>query len=199
MKEYEIRSFDAELEYNNESRTLKGYAVVFNSESRIKDNVYEVIQPTALDGVIQNSDVFALYEHDKSRGILARSNHGTGTLALQIDEKGLFFEFEAPNTSLGDEVLEMVRRGDISKCSFGFIIKNDGYKCIRREDGTILCVINQIAKLFEISLVSIPAYNDTCVEIKRSIEAMEEEEAKRAKEELKTYYNNLRNKYLETK
>ena len=197
-KKYEIRSFDTDLEYKNENRTLRGYAVVFNSESRIKDNVYEIIKPTALDGVIQNSDVFALYEHDKSRGILARSKYGDGTLTLQVDEKGLFFEFEAPKTSLGDEVLEMVKRGDIGKCSFCFWLDNGGCTFSKREDGTILRVINQIAELADISLVSIPAYDDTCVEIKRSIEAIEEEETKRAKEKLQTYYNNLRNKYLTT-
>ena len=198
MKENEIRSFDSELEYNNESRTLKGYAVVFNSETRLKDNIYEVIQPTALDGVIQNSDVFALYEHDKSRGILARSKYGNGTLTLQMDEKGLFFEFEAPNTQLGNEVLEMVKRGDVSKCSFSFRVEKGGCKYNKREDGTYLRVINQIAELADISLVSQPAYDDTYVEIKRSIEAIEEEETKRAKEELQAYYNNLRNKYLTT-
>lgn len=187
MEKYEIRSFDTDLEYKNENRTLRGYAVVFNSETRLKDNIYEVIQPTALDGVIQNCDIFALYEHDKNRGLLARSNHGNGTLALQVDEKGLFFEFDAPKTSLGDEVLEMVKRGDISKCSFCFRVEDGGCKYNKREDGTYLRVINQIAELADISLVSQPAYENTHVEIKRSIELMET---------LKTYYNNLRTKYL---
>ena len=196
MKNNEIRSFDIDIEHDSESRTLRGYAVVFNSETRLKDNIHEIIQPTALDGVIQNSDIFALYEHNKDRGILARSKFGTGTLALQVDEKGLFFEFEAPNTQLGNEVLEMVRRGDVSKCSFAFRVEKGGCKYNKRENGTYLRVINQIAELADISLVSQPAYDDTYVEIKRSIEAIEEQEAKQAKEELEQYYKKLKSKYL---
>lgn len=196
MENNEIRSFDIDIEHDSESRTLRGYAVVFNSPTRINKDVIEVIEPRSLEGVLERSDIFALYEHNKDRGILARSNQGSGTLALVVDEKGLAFEFEAPRTQLGDEVLEMVKRGDVSKCSFAFRANKDGYTVRKQADGTYLRTIQQFDQLFDISLVSQPAYQDTSVEIKRSIEELEEQEAKQAKEELEQYYKELKSKYL---
>ena len=81
-------------------RTVEGYALLFNTPS---DGLSftEVIQRGALDGVLEKSDVFALLNHDQSRGILARSKYGQGSLILSVDDKGLKYRFEAPNTVLG--------------------------------------------------------------------------------------------------
>ena len=196
MENNEIRSFNVDIEHDNESGLLRGYAIVFNSPTRINKKIEEVIEPQSLNGVLEKSDIFALYEHDKNRGILACSNQGTGTLALVVDDKGLAFEFEAPRTQLGDEVLEMVRRGDINKCSFAFRCSKGGYTVRKQSDGTYLRTIQQFDQLFDISIVSQPAYPTTSVEIKRSIEEIEEQEAKEAREELEQYYKELKTKYL---
>lgn len=160
----EIRSNEIISQLAEESRLVEGYAVVFNSRSIDLGGFYEVIDKNALDGVLERSDVVALLDHDKQRGILARarSNKERNSLNLTVDDKGLAFSFEAPKTALGDEILEGVRRGDITSCSFAFTVKEDEFR--KEPDGTILRTIKQIDKLYDISLVYNPCYDDTSVD-----------------------------------
>ena len=92
------------INQNPESRSVSGYAIIFNSESKDLGGFNEVIEPTALEGVLERSDVLCLLNHNEDKGVLARCNQGKGSLTLEIDEKGLRYSFEAPNTSLGDEL-----------------------------------------------------------------------------------------------
>ena len=109
-----------------ESRHIEGYAIVFNSLSNDLGGFREIIEPTAItDELIKNSDILCLMNHDIKKGVLARSYQGRGSLKLDIDEHGLHYSFDAPKTALGDEVLEGIRRGDISKCSFAFVCGED--------------------------------------------------------------------------
>ena len=158
----EIRNNETINSTNSESRLVEGYAVVFNSRSVDLGGFYEVIEKGALDGVVEKSDVVCLLDHDIKRGVLARSRNGNGSLQLTIDDKGLYFCFEAPKTSLGDEILEGVKRGDISSCSFAFTVDDDEYT--QTEDGTIIRTIKKIDELFDISLVYKPAYDETEVD-----------------------------------
>ena len=154
-----------------DSRTVEGYALVFGKQSRDLGGFTEVIEPTALEG------------------ILARSKYGTGSLELTIDDTGLKYRFEAPNTVLGDELLEGLRRGDISTSSFAFTIGKDTWT--KKEDGSYLRTINSFKELFDVSPVYRPAYDDTSVKIDtRSFEAFKEQE----KKELDAYYEELRSK-----
>ena len=107
---------------NEDSRIVEGYAIVFNSESRDLGGFTEVIEPTALEGVLQQSDILCLLNHNEDRGILARSKYGAGSLKLEVDSTGLKYSFEAPCTNLGDELLEGLKRGDITTSSFAFTI-----------------------------------------------------------------------------
>lgn len=72
-----------------ENRTVEGYALIFNSESNDLGGFTEVIDPSALDGVLERSDIFCLLNHSKDRGVLARSKFGTGSLTLEVDNVGL--------------------------------------------------------------------------------------------------------------
>ena len=65
-----------------DSRKVEGYAVVFNSESRDLGGFVEIIEPRALEGVLEQSDILCLLNHNEDKGVLARSNKGTGTLEL---------------------------------------------------------------------------------------------------------------------
>ena len=65
-----------------EDRTVEGYALVFNSESKDLGGFTEVIEPSALNGVLERSDVFCLLDHNKDRGVLGRSRYGSGSLTL---------------------------------------------------------------------------------------------------------------------
>ena len=147
----------------SESRLIEGYAVVFDSMSEDLGGFREVISRDAITPeTINKSDILFLLNHDVNRGILARSRNGQGSLKLEIDEKGLKFSFEAPHTALGDEVLEGIKRGDISKCSFAFTVNSDTYE--KQPDDTIVRTINSIAQLYDASVVYFPAYSETEVD-----------------------------------
>jgi hypothetical protein len=57
-----------------ESRLVTGYAIIFNSESKDLGGFNEVIEPSALDGVLERSDVLCLLNHNEDKGVLARCN-----------------------------------------------------------------------------------------------------------------------------
>ena len=168
----ERRSFDIEFR-EQESRKVEGYASVFNSRSKDLGGFTEIIDPAAFNGVIERSDVLALLNHDQDRGVLARSRKGVGSLTLTIDERGLHYSFDAPNTALGNELVEGLKRGDISTSSFAFTVA--GEKWTKEEDGSYLRTITQIDKLYDVSPVYNEAYEDTSVAL-RSLEAARAEE-----------------------
>ena len=155
----------------SESRHIEGYAIVFNSLSNDLGGFREIIEPTAIDDeLIKNSDILCLMNHDIKRGVLARSYHGRGSLKLDIDEHGLHYSFEAPKTALGDEVLEGIRRGDISKCSFAFVCGEDNWT--KDENGEYIRHVKKIKNLYDVSLVYHPAYDET--EVKADTRGLDE-------------------------
>ena len=218
--EKEVRYIDnSEVRAIEDTRNVDGYALLFNVTSRNLGGFVERIDPGALDGVIEQSDIMAVLNHDASRGILARSRYGVGSLTLSVDEKGLRYTFDAPRTALGDECLEYLRRGDITQSSFAFCVKEDSWQ--KQEDGTYVRTIKSFDRLFDVSPVYEPAYFGTNVscrsfdefkaeearieeearqkaeqEEKERREAEEAEEAEKA-EKLKVYYDELRKEYQE--
>lgn len=138
-----------------EENIVEGYALKFNKESRDLGGFIETISPSALDGV-DLSDVRCFLDHDSSK-LLGRTS--SGTLSLKVDEVGLRFRCVLPNTSVGRDAMELVKRGDLNQCSFGFTVKEDAWT----PGETMHRAINKIGQLLEISLVSIPAYDDTDV------------------------------------
>lgn len=155
----------------SESRHIEGYAIVFDSLSTDLGGFREIIERGAInDELINNSDIVCLLNHDIKRGLLARSYHGRGSLKLEIDEHGLHYSFDAPNTDLGDEVLEGIRRGDISKCSFAFVCDEDNWT--KDENGEYIRHVKKIKKLYDVSLVYHPAYEET--EVKADTRGLDE-------------------------
>lgn len=145
---------------SNDNRHIEGYAMVFNSLSNDLGGFREIIEQGAItDELIKNSDILCLMNHDIKRGVLARSYQGRGSLKLDIDEHGLHYSFEAPKTDLGDEVLEGIRRGDISKCSFAFVCGEDNWT--KDENGEYIRHVKKIKNLYDVSLVYHPAYEET--------------------------------------
>lgn len=185
----EIRNTNFELRaLENDSRMVEGYAIVFNSESNDLGGFQEIIDKRALDGVIEKSDILCLLNHNEDKGVLARSKFGKGSLALEVDEKGLKYLFEAPNTALGDELLEGIKRGDITTSSFAFTVGKDNWE--KREDGSYLRTIVSIQELFDVSPVYRAAYDATSV--KADTRGLDE--IKQKEQELDAYYNELRSK-----
>ena len=155
----------------SESRHIEGYAIVFNSLSNDLGGFREIIEQCAItDELIKNSDILCLMNHDIKKGVLARSYQGRGSLKLDIDEHGLHYSFEAPKTALGDEVLEGIRRGDISKCSFAFVCGEDNWT--KDENGEYIRHVKKIKNLYDVSLVYHPAYDET--EVKADTRGLDE-------------------------
>ncbi|WP_299935357.1 HK97 family phage prohead protease [uncultured Nitratireductor sp.] len=145
----------AATEVRAEGRRLVGYAAVFGQEARIADFT-ETIAPGAFQrSLAGGGDILALVDHDKSR-VLARTK--SGTLRLSEDERGLRFEIDVPDTTLGRDLLTMAARSDLGGMSFGFSVDPDGDEW-RGEHRTLRAVT-----LHEISVVqSFPAYDGTSV------------------------------------
>ncbi|MEL6970496.1 MAG: HK97 family phage prohead protease [Bacteroidota bacterium] len=137
------------------SRTIEGYAAIYGSESVELWGFNEIIEPGAFDEA-DLSDVRALFNHDPNQ-ILARSK--SGTLELVLDEKGLKYRFDAPESPVGDHVLTMVRRGDISESSFCFVIVEDSWE--DRGDELPLRHLRKIGVVHDIAPVTYPAYEKT--------------------------------------
>lgn len=158
-----------------ESRTITGYAILFNTPSAPlyeydDEEEREVIAPGAVtQELLDASDIkFTMYHNRQI--ILARSKWGKGTLKYRIDEKGVAFEFEAPKTADGDTALELVRRGDISGCSFMFRTHyyDSAYvsRDVKRENGKTIVTytVNTITGIYDFTLAADPAYPDTSCE-----------------------------------
>lgn len=183
----EIRNIASQVIADEENRTVEGYALLFGVSS---DGLSfeEVIERGALEGVIEKSDVFALMNHSQSRGILARSKQGNGSLTLSVDSKGLKYRFEAPKTVLGDELLENIRRGEINESSFCFDVEKDTWE--KKSDGTWKRSVSKIGNLYDISPVYNAAYSKTSVYM-RGKEQAEAELARLSSENLNEYYSNI--------
>jgi HK97 family phage prohead protease len=175
--EREIRNLPshlAEVRASKDSRTIEGYGIVFNSESRDLGGFREIIEPGAVDKVLENSDVLALMNHDISRGVLARSSMGSGSMQLIPDSKGVKYKFDSPNFDLGNELLEGIRRGDIKSSSFAFSV-GDGQRWVKRDDGSYLRIITKFDQIYDMSPTYREAYADTTVAI-RSLDAFKKDE-----------------------
>ena len=150
----EYRSFRIEAREQG-SRTVSGYGSVFNSQSEDLGFI-ETIDPNAItEETIKRSDVFATLNHDMDK-ILARCKYGSGSLELKCDDKGLYYRFDAPNTDLGDELLEYLNRGEIDSSSFAFTVKRDEWT--NGDDGKHYRRILEIDQVFDISPVFCAAY-----------------------------------------
>lgn len=212
----EIRNTTFQVTANDEKRTVEGYAMLFDTKSDGLGFV-EVIERGALDGVVSKSDVLALLNHDERRGVLARSKNGSGSLTLAVDSKGLKYKFESPNSSLGDELLENIRRGEVSESSFAFTVEEDKWE--KREDDTWVRTISKIGRLYDVSPVYSAAYSKTSVYLRGKEKAEEDmknaidEESRKAEEEekrkrddqaqkekedaaLASYYENIEQEFL---
>lgn len=194
--EKEIRLIN-DVRASQDSRKVEGKAIAFNSVSCDLGGFVERIVPEAIDeDIINNSDIFFLLNHSDDRGILARKRNGLGSLTTDIREDGVYFSFDAPKTSLGDELLEYLRRGDVTQCSFAFTVKDDNWE--RKQDDTYIRTILQFHRIYDMSAVFTPAYDDTKVKCARfaEIKAQEAEEARRKIEELEKQREQELNNYF---
>jgi HK97 family phage prohead protease len=150
--EIERRTYSASIE-KGEERNVKGYASVFEKFSQDLGGFTEVIAPDAFEGRLDD-DVRALFNHD-SNLILGRTT--SETLRLFVDENGLGYDVDFPNTTYANDLLESVRRGDVTQSSFAFTVRDDEWLF---EDDKIIRRVHRVEKLYDVSPVTYPAYTD---------------------------------------
>lgn len=177
MKEQkEIEKRGGELQIEVSDRLVSGYAVIFDTWSNDLGFYEKILKGAITEDTIKRSDVICKLNHDDQK-VLARSKYGEGSLILEVDEKGLKYTFEAPRTQYGDELLEYLRRGDITGSSFAFTIEKDEFSYqwpFDKDADPVLCrEVIKVDKLFDVSPVFTPAYEATSVQNKRKLEEVE--------------------------
>lgn len=167
---------------SDEKPVIVGYAAVFNKYSEDIGGFRERIAPGAFSNVL-GDDVRALFNHDNDM-VLGRSK--SGTLKMQQDETGLLVEITPPDTQLARDLMELMKRGDVDQMSFAFRTGKDTWAI--DEEGNVERTILEFKALYDVSIVTYPAYPDTSVAL-RGLDAFR---ASSAKPEAVTDYQALR-------
>lgn len=156
-----------ELEVSEDGRSYSGYGVVFNSDSvpmmvwDERRGAVEVVEQITADSLRETdmTDVISAYNHDFSK-IMGRTS--AGTLELKQDSNGIYYRFEVPNTTYGNDLIESTKRGDVKGSSFVFSMDwEEGYEIEEREDGKLIAKPKKINRMYEIGPVVMPAYPET--------------------------------------
>ena len=172
---------------NDDSKmVLEGYALKFEKETELWKGFKEVIRNGALDNT-DMSRVFLLFNHNDDVILAGTSNN---SLELQVDDIGLKFRAELVDTQTSKEVYTLAKQGLLTKCSFSFKTASCGYKYSRIDDKNELGEIVDIETLYDVAVVTYPAYDDTEVyardikALEREHERINEERANKAKERM---------------
>ena len=143
---------------DKQPKTIEGYALLFNSPSKDLGGFVEVISPKALSGV-DLSNVIMLDQHDYSKPLASVK---AGTLKLDTDDKGLHFVATLDDSvSYANDAYQNVKSGNVDSMSFRFDIDDGGDEFTRDESGKVVRTIKQVKDLFEVSTVTVPAYDDS--------------------------------------
>ena len=159
-KEPEIRtnSVDFEVRAEGDGMTFTGYASVFNSPSEDLGGFVEYVAPGAFKRSLQSrNEVKLLWNHDAGEPLASLRG---GTMQLVEDERGLKVTAQLPQTSRGKDVAELLRLKTIDSMSFGFNVIKDSWS----RDGQTRTL--ESVRLFEVSIVSFPAYESTTAQVR---------------------------------
>ena len=183
----EVRNLTTQtLKANDTEKIVEGYAVKWGKPSHIMRDkrgrkFVEVFEKGAFMETLEREDQRALWNH-KTDHVLGRVK--SNTLELEEDEIGLRFKLNLPNTQVGNDLYELVKRGDIDGVSFGFNNANDKWS----KENTLFKRTITKANLYEISCVTFPAYPDSEVSNRNlEIEITDDEDIRKKLLLLKTY------------
>ena len=145
-------------------KMVTGYAAVFHrdgdsgTEYRLGTDIVERIAPTAFNRAIQEKhDARALFNHDPNM-LLGRA--AAGTLRLSVDQRGLKYEIDVPDTQIGRDVATSIARGDLAGSSFSFRINGKaGQRFDKAKDHDVRTILD--VDLFDVGPVTYPAYEGT--------------------------------------
>ncbi|MFA5442860.1 MAG: HK97 family phage prohead protease [Bacilli bacterium] len=175
----EVRISDLKPNSQEEAMILEGYALVFNKETLIGDDkrgFVEVIEPTALIST-SLKDVPLKYNHQDNFLVIARTRNAS--LVLSTDENGLRVTANLLDTQSNRDIYSAVKAGLLDKMSFAFTVKDQVWD---RSGNIPKRTIKAIDRLYDVSIVDTPAYEDTSI-YARSLEAMDMELKALEKEE----------------
>lgn len=148
----------------SDGNTLEGYAILWDVRSSPINEFGRRFTETISKGAFRNlnsNDIKLYYNHDKSMPLARTQN---GTLTLTEDEKGLKFRAELPNTTLGNDVRELLRVGTLTgEMSFGFIATREKWN-EKKDQRTVT-----EADLYEISVVQDAAYPQTSSQLRKQL------------------------------
>jgi len=185
---------------------IEFYAAVFNQRSKLLfENgryFYEIIERGAFDELLakDNLNVKAVVNHDDNK-LLGRTK--SGTLQLEVDDFGLKAIVKVGKTTLWNDTLEQIERGDLFESSFKFKNNKSDESIRRDENGDLVKTIRKISSLYDVSIVDDAAYSNTIINARlRSFEEFEEfEQAELKRKEqveaelvtLRNYINKIKN------
>ena len=183
MKRSEYRSikFETRVEEKQEGGkklVLRGYPILFNTETSVYDYWYgevrETILPTALEGT-DLTNVYLITGHNiEPDKVLGRNGIN---MRMEVDETGLFFECELPNTQHARDIYNLIESGLVDGMSFGFRCSDE----VNQE--TMTRTITHIDELFEITITPFPAYKEASVIVQKQRQATEDAEKQKAEED----------------
>lgn len=179
MNKVEIR---CELRSENEGRHISGKAISFDTQSNDIGFIEILHRGCISQELIDSSNIVFLYNHDYNQ-VIARANKGKGTLNIDLRDDGVYFDLDVPNTTMGNDLLENIRLGNITQCSFGFRYANEegAYKDEKIDDVWYRNVY-KIGELFDLSAVTYPAYDDTYVNARMQERSKMEDKLKETEE-----------------
>jgi uncharacterized protein len=188
----ERRFFDPKMEVRSEgeSRMIEGVAAVVGKTTNMGWYDEEIARG-AFDDVL-GDDVVALFNHDPNLPLARSTAKGDGKLEIFIGNQGdLMYRFKAPNTSIGNDLLENIKNEVINKSSFAFRIKEEDW--IFGDEGKKVNdkrIIKKMERLYDVSPVTSPAYADTSVAARsKDVSKPEPNNIKERKEFFKRKYN----------
>lgn len=179
---YRQADFRTRAVEDSEDMIIEGYFVVFDQPYIMGDWGEEYVAQGAFDGC-DMTDVRALIDH-RPELVLGRST--ADTLTLSIDDTGLFGSIRVNSRDTDAVNLHArVQRGDVNQASFGFDEGEVTYTDLA--DGRVRRTINQVSKLYEVSVCTFPAYEQTYVsarsaaaeDVKKAVETRRREKLKR--------------------
>lgn len=139
---------------------IVGYGAVFydgtpKTEFDLGSGMVERIAPRAFDRAVKEDDTRGLFNHDPNL-LLGRTT--AGTMRLSVDSKGLRYEIDPPDTAAARDVMELLRRGDVTGSSFSFKVDEQRWTEEKRDGETIQVREILAVHLFDVSPVVFPAY-----------------------------------------
>jgi len=174
--EVERRAVPAELRADPTGKKIQGYAALFGSLSEVLQSedlggFREILLPGCFRSALAGADVRALFNHDANM-ILGRT--AAGTLRLKEDTRGLAFEIDLPDTQAARDLMVSMKRGDVNQCSFGFNVAEGGDTWRKNSAGVWIRSIKKIEKLYDVSPVTFPAYQETSCAVRSRFDLLKD-------------------------